>query len=56
MSANLIVKANIKNVAVGCNVSADFADALNAEVERLVKKACDRAKANNRSTVMARDL
>ncbi|MFQ5620810.1 MAG: DUF1931 domain-containing protein [Candidatus Nanoarchaeia archaeon] len=52
----LIVKAKIKELTGDFNVSADFADALNAEVERLVKKACERAKANSRKTVMGKDL
>lgn len=53
----LIVKAKIKEV-VGddANVSSDFAEALDKKAEQLVKDAVERAKANNRRTVMAKDL
>jgi histone H3/H4 len=52
----LIVKAKIKEVASGYNVSGDLADALNKKVEEMIKDACARAEANNRKTVMAKDL
>lgn len=52
----LIVKAKIKEVAGNYNVAGDFADALDKKVEALVKDACKRAEANNRKTVMAKDL
>lgn len=52
----LVVKAKIKDVAQGMNVAGDFAEALNEKVEALVKDAVRRAKSNNRSTVMAKDL
>lgn len=53
---SLIVKAKIKETAKGMNVSSDFADALNSEVQSMVKRACQRADANGRKTVQARDL
>ena len=53
----LIVKNAIKDMVKGkANVSADFYGALDSEVNSLVKKALDRAKANNRKTIQARDL
>lgn len=52
----LVVKAKIKDISGDYNVSGDFAEALNKEVEALVKKACSRAEANNRKTVMAKDI
>jgi len=52
----LVVKSKIKDAAGDHNVSSNFADALDKEVERLVKKACERAAANNRKTVMDKDL
>jgi histone H3/H4 len=52
----LIVKAKIRDVAQGFNVSGDFADALDKKAEQLVKDACARAEANGRKTVMAKDL
>lgn len=56
MADHLVVKAKIKDVAKGFNVSGDFADALDAKVKELVKVACERAESNSRKTVMAKDL
>jgi len=56
MADMLVVKAKIKDVAKGLNVSGNFAEALSAEVEKMVKKACERAEANGRKTVQAKDL
>ena len=53
MAELLVVRSKIKDVAKGVNVSGDFAEALSKEVERLIKKACERAKANKRGTTMA---
>ena len=52
----LVVKAKIKSVIPGYNVSGDLAEALNGKVEELVKAAATRAEANGRKTVMAKDL
>ncbi len=52
----LIVRSKVKSAASGANVSSDFADRLNEEIHDMVKKAVDRAKANGRRTVQARDL
>ena len=53
----LIVKNAIKDLIKGkANVSADFYDALDGEVKAIVQKALQRAKANNRKTIQARDL
>ena len=52
----IIVKAKIKSLVPGYNVSGDLAPALNAKVEQLVKDAAARAEANGRKTVMAKDL
>jgi histone H3/H4 len=52
----LVVKAKIKEVCKDFNVAGDVADALNAKVETLLKDACSRAQANNRRTVMAKDI
>tara|TARA_Y100000310_G_C20573918_1_gene759491 strand:- start:287 stop:463 length:177 start_codon:yes stop_codon:yes gene_type:complete len=53
---SLVVKAKVKEAAKGMNVSSDFADALDAEVQALVKRAVKRADANGRKTVQGRDL
>ncbi len=52
----VIVKSRVKELAGDMNVAVDFVDALEKKVELLVKEAVDRAKANNRKTVMAKDL
>ncbi len=54
--ADLIVKSSVKEALEGNNVSADFYDALNAEVEELLEDAAHRADANDRRTVQPRDL
>ena len=52
----IVVKSKIKEVANGCNVSGDFADALNGVAVDLVKAAAKRADANGRKTVQAKDV
>ena len=52
----LIVKAQIKELSGDCNVAGDFADALEKKTAALVKDAVERAKGNNRRTVMAKAL
>jgi histone H3/H4 len=52
----LVVKSKIKEHCDGLNVAGDFATALDAEVEAMIKKACARCKANGRKTVQGRDL
>ena len=53
---SLVVKAKIKEYTGDYNVAGDFADALHAKVENLIKDAVKRAEANGRKTVMAKDL
>lgn len=52
----IVVKAKIKEYTKNFNVSGDFADALNKKVIQLINDAVARAEANNRKTVMAKDL
>jgi histone H3/H4 len=56
MAEMLVVRSKIKDFCKDCNVSGDFAGALSAKVEELVTSATERAKANGRKTVQARDL
>ena len=51
----LIVKSNIKNY-VGLNVGEELARELDQKVEGILKDAEERAKANGRRTIYARDL
>ena len=53
---SLIVKAKIKEHAGGLNVAGDLADGLDKKVAALITEAVERAKANGRKTVQARDL
>ena len=56
VSDSIIVRSKIKTVTGDFNVAADFVDALDVKVKEMVVKAVDRAKANQRRTVMAKDL
>ena len=53
---SIIVKSKIKEIAGDFNVAGEVAEALNKRVEHMIREACDRAKANNRKTVMAKDF
>ena len=56
---SLIVRSNIKQYAKNegiNNVSGDFADKLEEKAVMLIKEACQRAKSNQRNTVMSKDL
>ncbi len=55
----LIVQSKIRESikkAGDFKVGGDLLKALDEELEVIVKKACERAKANGRKTVSARDL
>ncbi|HIH32563.1 TPA: DUF1931 domain-containing protein [Candidatus Woesearchaeota archaeon] len=52
----IIVKSKIKELTGTYNVSAEFSDVLNVKVRQMVQEAVKRAEANNRKTVMGRDL
>ncbi len=53
---DLIIKSKIKEAVPDMNVSSEVADALNKKVANLLKDASERAKANGRRTLQARDL
>ncbi|MFP4232759.1 MAG: DUF1931 domain-containing protein [Candidatus Aenigmatarchaeota archaeon] len=52
----LIVKNTVKEAAGNKNVSSDFYEKLDEKVEDLIDRAAERAEANGRKTVQARDL
>lgn len=56
MTTDLIVKSKIKEAVQELNVSGEVPEALNRKVEQLLKEAAERAKANGRRTLQARDL
>lgn len=51
----VIVKSKIKEL-VELNISGDVAQELEKQVEDMLKKAEERAKANGRRTIYARDV
>ena len=54
--ADLIIKSKIKEAVPELQVAGEVAEALNRKVENLLKEASERAKANGRRTLQARDL
>ena len=58
MSKVLVVASKIKELAKigGLRTSAEFVDALSKQVGLIVIEAAKRAKADNRSTIKARDI
>jgi len=54
--AAIVVKSSVKEAVDELNVSRDFYDALDEEVEELLDDAARRAQANDRKTVQPRDL
>lgn len=52
----LIVKSKVKDVVTGNNVGGDVYDALDERARGLVIRAAERASANGRKTVKARDM
>ena len=53
---DIIVKSKIKEAVPELQVAGEVAEALNRKVEALLKEASERAKANGRRTLQARDL
>lgn len=60
MKGSLIVAANVKDAAKieekSLNVSEDFYKELEKKIKEIIEKACVRAKANGRNTVMGKDV
>lgn len=57
MADILVVGSKVRETvkASGMNMAGDFPAGLSAEVDALIKKAVERAKANGRKTVRAAD-
>jgi histone H3/H4 len=53
---DLIVKSGVKEALEDNPVSADFYEAVNDKVAKLLNEAAERAEANDRKTVEPRDL
>ena len=58
MGEILVVGSKVKDAikSQGCNTAGDAVEALSKVVEMHIKRAADRAKANGRKTLQARDL
>lgn len=59
MAEVLVVASKVKSFIKsegGCNTSAETIEVLSQEVEKMLKKAIESAKAQGRKTVMAKDV
>lgn len=60
MGTSLVVRSQVKNYAKvegkTSNITEDFYEELNKKIEKLIEESCRRAKANNRTTLMGRDV
>jgi histone H3/H4 len=58
MAGNLVVKSEVKRLVkeMDYRLGEEGMNALNSQVEELIKKAAERAKGNNRKTIMAQDI
>ncbi len=52
----VVVRSKVKDAIKKCNMGGDFPDHLNLVLCHLIKKACERAQDNKRSTIQPRDL
>lgn len=52
----LINRSKLKEIVGSLNLTSEFYESLEEEVEKIVRKSCKRAIDNNRRTLMARDL
>ena len=52
----IIIRDKVKKVTQGMSLSKDYCDELDKKVLELIENSKLRAKANQRNTVMARDL
>ncbi len=53
---DVLKKSGVRDAASGVNVGSDFYSALDNEVKSLINAAVERAEANGRRTVKARDV
>ena len=60
MGTSLVVRSQVKKYTrvddKPLSIAEDFYDALNRKVEKLIEESSKRAKLNNRSTLMGRDV
>lgn len=53
---DVLKKSGVRDAADGVNVGSDFYDALDEQVKDHIERAVERAEANGRRTVKARDV
>lgn len=53
---DLVIKSKIKSAVPDLSVAGEVPDALNKKVKEILDRAAERAKANGRRTLQARDL
>jgi len=60
MGTSIVVRVQARELAKidgkQLQTSSDFYEELNKKVEGIIKKSCERAKANGRTTVMGKDV
>lgn len=56
MMTDIVKKSGIRSEAEGVNVGADFYEAIDRRAKDMIEMAVERAKANGRRTVKARDV
>jgi len=56
MTDLVIIKAKLKELVRGYNMSSDFVEELDKMTKELISSALKRAEANGRKTVMGRDV
>jgi histone H3/H4 len=58
MAESLVVQSKVRELFKehDCNTGGDAIDALNVEVERLIKRAVERTKENGRKTIKGCDI
>ena len=52
----IIIRSKLKKIVRDLNISAEVPEALDKEVDRILKKAEERARANGRRTLQGRDI
>lgn len=52
----LVNRSKVKEIVGSIQMTKGFVEELDKHVEGVIKKACKRAAANNRRTVMIRDI
>lgn len=52
----IIIRSKLKELVGNISISKDYAAALDKEVIKVIQKSVERAKANQRNTIMPRDL